>query len=376
MILALDRHDHRADTVVPDDGAEVVLAEGRIARVVVGPQRASAQQRLTAESLAGLDAERTVGGVARADAVADRHGVRVAFAEADHRQVAADQLLGAVGDPAQHRIEVERRGDRLRDAGEHLGLPAPALALLVQPRVLERERGLMRERLHELDLPDRKRPDVVAIGDERAEHPLADEERDGQHGPVALGLDGGARRLGEIERRIVQQVGRPDRAPLGDRGGCRAVARVQRTHGRKRAGHPAARREERRGVGMIGVHQRDRGPLCAEQRAGAVDDQRQDPLELQRRGDRAAELGERLGFLSARGVVRKEPRVVNRDRGMVGEPEQDLLVAVGQDPVVPVGNREKSSTRSSILIGTAMYACRSSTRATARNSGPNRVSSR
>jgi hypothetical protein len=27
---------------------------------------------------------------------------------------------------------------------------------------------------------------------------------------------------------------------------------------------------------------------------------------------------------------------------MVGEPEQDLLVAVGQDPVVPVGHREKS----------------------------------
>ena len=47
-------------------------------------------------------------------------------------QIAADELLGAVGDPAEHSVEIERRGERLGDAREDLGLPPPALAVLVQ----------------------------------------------------------------------------------------------------------------------------------------------------------------------------------------------------------------------------------------------------
>ena len=273
--------------------------------------------------------------------MADRDGLGLALAEADHRQVASDQLLGAVRDPSQDRVDVERRGDRLRDAGEHLRLPPPALTLLVQARVLQRERRLVSERLHELDLPVRERADVVAIRDEGAEHPVADEERHGHHGPIALGLDGGARRRREVERRIVQQIGRPDRATLRDRGGRRAVARMQRAHGLKCATHSAARHEEQGVARPIRVHERDRGSLGAEQSARAVDDQRQDLLELQRRRDRAAELGERLGLAPAGRVVGEQSRVMDRRRRVVGEPEQDLLVTVREDAVVPVGDREK-----------------------------------
>ncbi len=77
-------------------------------------------------------------------------------------------------------------------------------------------------------------------------------------------------------------------------------------------------------------------------RAGPVDDQRQDLLDLEGRRDRAAELGERLGLLTARGIVGEQSRVVNRHRGVVGEAEQDLLVAVGQDAIVAVGDCEKA----------------------------------
>jgi len=41
--------------------------------------------------------------------VADGDGARVAFAEADHRQVASDELLALSVIRAEHRIDVERR---------------------------------------------------------------------------------------------------------------------------------------------------------------------------------------------------------------------------------------------------------------------------
>ena len=93
--------------------------------------RAARHEHVAPETLAGLDDERPVR-VPRADAVADRHGVRLAFAKPHRRDVAPDEVLGAVGDSPQDGVEVERRGDGPRRLREHLGLPLAPLTLLVQ----------------------------------------------------------------------------------------------------------------------------------------------------------------------------------------------------------------------------------------------------
>jgi hypothetical protein len=80
--------------------------------------------------------------------------------------------------------------------------------------VLQRDRGLGREDLRDVDVVLRKRPGQVAIHHERAERALAGQERHRQHGAIALGLDDGARRRRQLDRRIAQDVGRPHRALL------------------------------------------------------------------------------------------------------------------------------------------------------------------
>jgi len=108
----------------------------------------------------------------------------------------------------------------------------------------------------------------------------------------------------------------------------------------KRPAHPATGHEDPGGSGLVGIQQGDRGPLGTEQGAGAINNERQDLLELQGRSDRACQLRKRFGLLAARRVVGEQPRIVDRDGGVVSEAEQGLLVAVGEDAVVPVGHRE------------------------------------
>ena len=106
--------------------------------------------------------------------------------------------------------------------------------------------------------------------------------------------------------------------------------------------HAAAGLEPEGAPGLAGVQERDRRALGPEQGAGAVDDEREDLLEVEGRRDRAAELGERLRLVAPRGAVGEQARVADRDGGMVGEAEQDVLVAIGEDPVIPVRHRQES----------------------------------
>ena len=158
---------------------EVYLVEGRVVRIVIGPARPAGQERAAAETLARFDEVGSRGHVARADGVTHGDRLLVVLPEPDQRQVAARELLRAVGDPPQHRLDVEGDGERTGDVGQDLRLPAAPLAVLEQARVLERERRLGGERLQELDLSLGERPDVVPIRDERAEHAISDEQRRG-----------------------------------------------------------------------------------------------------------------------------------------------------------------------------------------------------
>ena len=159
----------------------------------------------------------------------------------------------------------------------------PAGAVLraaVESRVVDRDGGLRREDLGELDDVRGERPGGVAIEHERAERVLAGEERHRQHRVIALGLDPAPRRLGEVDRRIVEDVRGPHGPPLRDRQGRGAVAPVERTHGLgELPAHPARRDEAQDGTAFVGLDDRKADARGMQQLGGLLDD----PLQVRRR---------------------------------------------------------------------------------------------
>ncbi len=70
----------------------------------------------------------------------------------ERRREPPEQRPQAVGDPSRNLVGVQRLGDQPPDSREDLGFPLAASRLGVEPRVVERDRGLVDERLGEPDL--------------------------------------------------------------------------------------------------------------------------------------------------------------------------------------------------------------------------------
>src|SRR5256886_11523972 len=71
-------------------------------------------------------------------------------------------------------------------------------------------------------------------------------------------------------------------------------------------------------VSAGGLDQVD-GAFGAEEAAGALDDQREQPIEVQLGGQLALDRGQRFDVGTSRRLQREEPRVLQRERRLVGE---------------------------------------------------------
>src|SRR5262249_4132638 len=190
-----------------------------------------------------------------------------------------------------------------------LGLSTALLRLLIQPRILERDRGLrgevaegaevlLAERVGRLSEPEHA---------DDAEQAVADDERLDDRVP---GSDGDARGGGQGRRRTVvgeaalprESTGadqtNPERDPVVDRGALAPRARDQGLAG--------------------GLEQIDRA-LGAKQTTGVLDDQREQPVEVELSGQLALDRGQGFDVGATRRLQREQPRVLQGERGLVGE---------------------------------------------------------
>src|SRR5262249_51039523 len=119
-------------------------------------------------------------------------------------------------DPPGDLVGVERLGNQPADARQDLGLPLPARRLRVKPRVVERDRGLVYERLSEPDLV--RGIDATRAPERRegAEDPLAGDERQREDRAMLEALERGAGLGARVMRGSVTasgvHTGRPSRS--------------------------------------------------------------------------------------------------------------------------------------------------------------------
>src|SRR5437773_8077616 len=83
----------------------------------------------------------------------------------------------------------DQRGDLWRDKSRELGLLA--LDSLEQLRVADRDRALVRESRHELDLPGFERPGLAPREPDDAEELVVEKDREPEQAPVPADLDAG-----------------------------------------------------------------------------------------------------------------------------------------------------------------------------------------
>ena len=204
----------------------------------------------------------------------------------------------------------------------------PLMRLLVQPRIVERQCGLVREGLRDANVfcvEDAASP--IGHG-ERPDHHVLHHERHGHDGPVRRSLDVRAQVGEQRDAGIRQDVRRRHRAPLanGERAGPRAGGQRQGWTGR---GADVAGEGEGDQVARFCLDQEQPRLLPAQQRADAVGDEPRDDVDVERLGERAPEVPVRLGGAAARLRLGEEPRVVDGHRGLGRKRRQ-------QHPIVPL----------------------------------------
>jgi hypothetical protein len=158
---------------------QVVAAEGRVVRAVVRALRPAGVPGHAAQSLASLDADGVVVPIARAHPVPEGHRVGGGVAQRDAREIGAGEVARRLADPLQHRVEVERRVDRLHELREDVALAQPLFRL---PPQLQREAHLRGHALEQAQLDLRggapaRPPDEEEPAHERAVGDRGREER-------------------------------------------------------------------------------------------------------------------------------------------------------------------------------------------------------
>ena len=259
---------HRGDLLEGgrDRRAEV---EARASERQLGPVGSDAREDPVDELIEPLDLRGRFGHRHLRRAVLLAEKVEV---PADHRERRA-QVVG------HHRDEVRARALELAQALGRLQLER------VQRRLVDRERGLVRERADEAHLFVEKLGVVRDLEHDRAEEPLVRDER---HGDV---------------------VERDDRPALGDR-----AAR------RERRGLPELARAGALDGGIAFVVQQDRAGRTGVDADEPVHDEREHLVEVERRGQHVGDLEQRghLAQLALRLALQAplldDPRHLVRDR--------------------------------------------------------------
>ena len=208
-----------------------------------------------------------------------------------------------------------------------------------QPRVLQRDRRLARQRRGELLLLRGEVVDVRAQHGEGADRAVADEQRRGQHG--AEPAPRGDLRIPDAGRVVLDVL---------------ALQRAALLHGE--AGHALAHPDadpparlgleveagRRRQLAGRGIQREHAARLHAEHLARLLEDHPDGLAGVEALAHRPPRLEQRLGLPRPALALLEQPRVLDRDPGLVGEGLEQRLVAALKKP----GRAEKAERRRSI----------------------------
>ena len=215
----------------------------------------------------------------------------------------AEQPLGQHLGEADDRVQ--RRAQLVRHVGEEfalvparrLELAALLLDLAEQPRVLDGQRGLRRERLHELDHLGREAAGAAAVDGERAQELVLAEKRHRQHRTIAAANEDVAQpaRIAPLVR-DVRDLDRlaGDREPPEHALALADGRRPERVD--QLVGQPV-RRVQLEFLARVVVLP-DRSAVQSGELGRARDDRRQHDLQIEGRADGPADLAQRLAARS------------------------------------------------------------------------------
>ncbi len=316
-----DRHDQGGDEPLHLDQAVLLPGDAGVPPDVVAAKRLARLQHEAARAAAGLDDQAILEAAVLPGPVAHDDRAAVGLAQRHAGEVAPAELLGPVDHPLEDGAHVVRRVDGSRQLRQHLRLPPAALRLDEERRVVHRHRGLDREPLEGGEVFSGERLPVLAP----RQHQDSEQATAARQGHRHRMVDPEAHHRG-------QRVGR-----------ARVVVGEQAVPGRRAAHHEPARFRERGLLGGLApapgaaadgvaflVHQVGEA-ASLEEPARPLDDQAQQPVEVELRAQVALHRREGLEMRAPGGLEREQPRVLQRDRGLVGEVLQppDLLGAEG-----------------------------------------------
>src|SRR5438128_2965369 len=285
------------------------------------PGRASAHARW------GLRRVEAFGEVWRA-AVASAQDGAAGLASDEPGEVRVAQPSGALHDRREDRRKVERRAaDDLQDLADR-GLLLERLPRLVEKAdVLDGDRGLVGERLHELDLTVAERPDLVARKDHGADPAALLQHRDPEHRlrlrelrdervaePLVLAHVRNVDRSGLAQRDAHDAALGSDRPPVALGVALCPLSRQLRSDSRREL---AAVRE---GLELSSLRTRQPTDVRAGQAYRVFQDDVEHGLEVEgRAADGLEDLTDR--GLPLEGLFRlvEQPHVLDRDDGLIGE---------------------------------------------------------
>jgi hypothetical protein len=246
--------------------------------------------------------------------------------QADQGEVGIEQLRRLAGDQVQPLLEGERHEDLLDDFADAFDMAQPLTRLLVQARVVERQRGLVREGLEQRRLDVRKAPPRPVRDRECPDDPTLDAERHGQKRAEAGAFRPAAHVLRQEDARVVQHVGRHDREPIRHRPSRDAVAgRHDVAVGSVDPAGLPLRDDHQRAVGLDEAEARG---ACAEDRQNAANDALGDVADVQAARERLGDARDLLSLVLPSRRLTVEPRVLHRQRRLVGEGLQERRVGV------------------------------------------------
>jgi hypothetical protein len=323
-----DRHRHLGLDAQPPDPFHVAGAETRIAQVVARAQGPALLEHLAAEPLAGLDPRRDELVVPRGRPVAEQHRIGLGHAQADHRAVAAAELLRGLGDPAEYGGELGRGPDRAGQVGQHLRFTPAPLLLREEPGVLEGDRGLVGEGLGQLHRARVEDGAGRAAHREHADEPVLGEQGDRQDGPIGPLHHVRVQGRRDVDSRVGQDVRAGDGAPFAHREADRARSDLPHPTpacGRRRGPVRHRHCEQIRGVVVEPVDDRR---AAANQGAEALGDAPADHVWVESLGQQPADAGQGARLLQACPLLLEKSRVLLLERAQA-DVERRLVLHVG-----------------------------------------------
>ena len=191
----------------------------RIARHVGHDHRLAGLRHPADDPLADLEVEGALGALGVTDLGHQLERQRVAVDQVDRRRVEVHHLTQGPEHGLDHLVQVERRRQGLRDLEQHVLLERPALGLVVEQRVVEREGDVLGGELEAVEVgvgEGAARALVEAL--DRPQHLAAPEQRHHQRAAERrdFALERGPRILGREPQRLLPRH-RPAGQPLAAR---------------------------------------------------------------------------------------------------------------------------------------------------------------